>query len=178
MTKNIAILKALGKIHGAQPVGLEVLTDAKARKTGNPFGTIWKKSRFVSFIGANYENSVNREAEKQWVEGGFRTGSLPWGEWVKGFEGKVIFHNGKFYLRTQSRPGERKSRPAKVVYQNENGEVPFEDIKPFLPEKRESARQQFVAGLNETVHVRTFSFESILKIRVGGKTLKFAFEKY
>ena len=156
---------------GAAIVGIVALTDAKARKTNNPFGTIFKQIRTVAFVGADYENSVNREMSRQDTDGVFKTETLPWGQWE--ILNKIISHNGEFYLRTQSTPGQRRIQAAKVLsYRDELGKfVSYEQIKQFLPEARESTKQQ-AAGLNKTIWVRTYKFSSIQRIRINGETYK------
>jgi len=46
-------------------VGLHCLTDARTRKTGNPYGEVTKRVQTVGFVGADYGLAVNREAMRQ-----------------------------------------------------------------------------------------------------------------
>jgi len=156
---------------GAFTVGLLTRTDSRAKKTGNPFGQIDKICRLAGFVGANYEKAVNREGERQGVVADFKAESRPWGTWL--IPNKVAENKGKFYLRTQSTPGQRKVNTARVLaYLSETGQnLKFEDVKPFLPVAKESTKQES-AGLNETVFVREFAFDSIQKIRVAGQTFR------
>lgn len=158
---------------GAVMVGLSTLTDTKAKKTGNSIGQIFKQSRGVGIVGADYENAVRREGERQGASdaAGFKAESLPWGEWL--IPSKVITHKGKLYLRTQSAPRQRKTSPWKVnAYRDASGKfLSPETVKPFLPEKIDSARQSAV-GLEAKVEVRSFSFDSIQKVRIDGKTFE------
>lgn len=156
---------------GALLVGIESLTDSKARKTNNPFGKILKRARFVGLIGGNYEKSVNNEMERQDAAGEFKAEPLSWGEWD--VVNKIIIHKGEYYIRTQSSPGQRKKSKAKILdYRNEDGQIlSREKVAPFLPEKADSARQSEV-GLAEKVEVRTFSIKSIRKVRISGVTYK------
>lgn len=153
-------------------VGLLALTDSRARKTGNPYGTIYKQVRAVGFVGADYELAVNREAIRQEQSATFQGESLPWGQWL--IPHKVIQHNGKLYLRTQTTPGNRQRQAAKVIcYRDTNGKfLARDDVKPFLPVVRESAKQQNETGIDKTVWVRTYAFDSIQKIRIAGTTYK------
>jgi hypothetical protein len=159
----------IGATKGAAIIGLLALTDCKARKTGNPFGQIFKQVRAVAFVGANYENAVNREGNRQGIETDFTGGQLPWGQWL--IANKIIENKGKLYLRTQRTPGNRRKQAAKVLnYRDTSGEfLSRDDVKPFLPVTTESAKQQS-AGLAETVWVRTYAFDSLQKIRLNGET--------
>ncbi len=156
---------------GAFSVGLLTETDTKARKTGNPFGKITKRARLSGFVGADYQKAVNREGERQGVAADFKAESRPWGTWL--IPNKVAENKGKFYLRTQSTPGQRKINTARVLaYLSETGEtLTREQVNPFLPVPKEPAKQE-LAGLNETIFVREFAFDSILKIRVAGETFQ------
>lgn len=164
------LLAKLATINGLAIIGLHALTDTKARKTGNPFGQVFKQVSTVGFVGANYEDAVNREAIRQDGYAEFQAEKLPWGQWL--IRNKVIEHNGKLYLRTQTTPGNRRKQPAKVTaYRTANGQfVSREDIKPFLPVARESNKQQKETGIDQTVWVRTYAFDSIQRIRIAGQT--------
>jgi hypothetical protein len=165
--KLVALLQGMS---GALPVGIEAETDARLLKTGNPFKNCLKYIRAVGFCGASYEKAVKREGDRQGVEADFKAQGLPWqgAEWV--IPNKVLTYKGDLYLRVQSSPGQRKRQPAKVLSYRANGEfVDYEKVKPFIPEKSESKRQQ-EAGLDETIHVRTYKFSSLKKVRIGGTT--------
>lgn len=156
------------------PVGLLTETDAKARKTGNPFGVITKRVRSVGFVGANYAKSVNRESERQGGSVDFVAKPRPWGQWV--IPNKLATHKGGFYLRTQSTPGQRnRSREKVLFYRGENGQfLSRDEAKKFIPDEAISARQAAVGvgqgDAKKQVYVREYSFDSILLIRIAGKT--------
>lgn len=156
---------------GLAIVGLHCLTDARCRKTGNPYGQVTKRVQTVGFVGADYELAVNREALRQpGATPEFQATSLPWGKWL--IPHKVIEHNGKLYLRTQTTPGNRRKQPAKVLaYYASNGhKLTRDDVRPYLPVVRESDKQQSETGIRDTVWVRTYAFESIKRIRLDGRT--------
>lgn len=161
----------LADVKGVALVGLSTLTDAKARKTNNPFGIIFKQCRGVGLVGADYQASVNREGERQGVQADYQAESLPWGQWK--IANKVIEHKGQLYLRTQSSPGQRRKSPVRLIaYRNATGQfLPSDKVKPFIPETRESEKQQN-SGLEKTVWVRTYGFNSIKKVRVNGQTFE------
>lgn len=164
---------------GAFPVGILSETDARAKKTGNPYGEIRKRVYCVGFVGANYEASVNREAGRQGGNAGeFKAKPRPWGEWLPGLESKVATHKGRFYLRTQSAPGQRERQKAEILfYRGENGQfLRHRDVAPFLPAKSFSSRQASVGvgsdAQAEQIDVREYAFDSILRIRHKGETFE------
>jgi len=165
------LVSILAMAKGANIVGIEALTDAKARKTNNPFGQIFKHVRAVGFTGADYETAVVNEGLRQDKESSFTSEPLPWGVWH--IDGKVISHKGEFYLRLQTTSGQRNRQPAKVLsYRGQNGQfLSYDSIKDFLPKKRESAKQ-VAAGLKpeSEIMVRTYKFASIKKLRIFGQS--------
>jgi hypothetical protein len=169
---HVELINALQTLRGTAIVGLLALTDARARK--NSLGQIFKQVRAVGFVGANYESAVNREATRQGGDENFESGKLPWGNWL--VPNKVIEHKGVYYLRTQSTPGQRRFSPARVLsYRNSEGQfLSPEIVKPLLPEKVESKKQQIATGIEKTVWVNTYKFDSIQKIRIAGQTYRLA----
>lgn len=156
---------------GAAIIGILAVTDARAKKTNNPFGTIFKTVRAVGFCGANYGNAVLNEGLRENKSINFIEENLPWGSWL--IPCKVIEHKGDLYLRLQSTAGQRQRQPAKVLgYQSETGQaLTFKQIEKFLPAKTESAKQ-VGAGIDtgKTVMVRTYKFSSLKVVRINGQS--------
>ena len=166
------LVELLANNKGAMIVGLVTLTDARARKTNNPYGKIYKQVVSTALVGADYEVAVLNEGLRQTdnlID--FKSGKLPYGTWI--IPNKVLLAESGLQLRTTNTPNQRKRKQAKVIgWFAENGtRLNYADIKQFLPEKRESAKQQ-ESGLNETVFVRNYKFASILKIRYAGVTYR------
>jgi hypothetical protein len=84
---------------------------------------------------------------------------------------KVIQHKGALYLRMQTTPGQREAQPATVhAYRDNAGHYLSPDmVKPFLPAPRAVSHTQEAVGLTEGVDVRTFKFENISRVRMGGE---------
>lgn len=176
MLKTITQTQALEILvnrNGAVIASFGTLTDSKARKTGNPFGTIMKTARFTGIVGADYEKMVQRQEVKVTGQETFQTQSLPWGEWVKGKEGKVISHKGKLYLRISFPPNVNQPK-ARITYRTEGGRfVPKKKALEFIPTPAPSRRQAEVGVEEEKeVKVRTFSLDSIRYIKVNGEIMK------
>jgi hypothetical protein len=169
------LVAMLASIPGTAFVGLLTLTDTRCRKTGNPFGTVLKACLSSAQTGASYEAGVNREGYRQGQDAQFTAGALPKGrKWL--VVGKVLESDtevGKYYLRTQIAPGQRKVKSARVLaYVTTQGQqLTREQVAPFLPPKAESAKQQ-ASGLEATVWVRDYLFTSIQKIRIAGRTYR------
>lgn len=169
-----ALLSLLTTRKGAIIVSFGTLTDSRARKTGNPFGTIMKTARFTGMVGADYAAMVQRQETK--VTGKpatFQAEPLPWGEWVAGQEGKVITHKGKTYLRISLPPNVRQPK-ARVTYRTTGGRfIPKREALTFIPTPAPSQRQEDVGvqGSME-VKVRTFALDSIRYVKLDGQIMK------
>jgi hypothetical protein len=174
------LVALLAGIKGATFASLISQTDARLKKTGNPLALPVVKQAIVSVtIGAEYQSAVNREANRQESQAEFIAGALPKGRnWL--VHGKVLVSDdgSKLYLRTQSTPGQRQRKFAKLIgYKDATGApVTKQAVKPFLPIAYESSKQQGATGICETVHVRDYLFTSIRSIRLNGETFKLVAE--
>lgn len=139
---------------------LTTRTDARARKTGNPFGTIYKTARVNVVLGHDYESSVNLQRDREGVADSFKAQGRAWGQHVKGC---IVEHKGKLYLRC------KVQRSISRHYEDADGNLlDPEAIKPFLPAKR-SAPQQ---GIAREVVERSYSLASILSIAIDGQVYR------
>ena len=169
------LVALLAGLPGVVFMGILALTDSRCRKTGNPFGIVLKTTLTSATVGASYEAGVNREGDRQGQDAQFQAGALPKGrKWL--VVGKVLESDtepGKYYLRTQATPGQRRVRSARVLgYFTEQGQrLTHTQVAPFLPPKYESAKQQ-TSGLTATVWVRDWLFTSLQKVRVNGRTFR------
>lgn len=166
------LVEMIKERHGALLIGIEALTDARARK--NPYGKIYKKVRAVGTVGANYERAVNRELAAIGQMPIFEAQPLPWGKWL--VVNKIIENKGELYLRTQTTSTQRRKSPAKVLrYRSANDHTltPKQVLK-YLPGAVE-AFTQTEAGLEDVeqqVWVRNYKFSSLLRIRINGQTFR------
>lgn len=162
---HIELIAALEARKGMNIIGLVAEVDTRIPKRAG-LGNVRKGVRTVAMVGADYGRAVERQSG-----GEFTPEPLPWGEWY--LPGKVISHKGEFYLRTQTRPGNRRKQPARLLYyRNEDGFLARDTVRPHLPAPSRSGRQETVGLLDvgEQVWVRTYAFASIRKVRIAGKT--------
>lgn len=152
--------------HGFASVHTLANVDSKCRKSFPIKGIVCEKVQVVLF-GCKYESMVNRAIDRAELDAEFKAEGLPWGEWVKGLEGRVIEHKGSYYLRayqpvtiecTYTINGV-KATDAEVamieaeIYRNANG-----------------SKKQAAAGLSteEQVKVVAFQFDKITEFHAGG----------
>lgn len=153
--------------------------EAKMKKTNNPFfhkeGRSWvpdynveKESKTTYDFGGSYEERVNEALVADGSTGTFKGGSLAWGEFVKGAEGRVIEYNGKYYVRCYIKhdliPDVRY-----FVNGKEATAEQISDIKAFTADKSGSAKQTN-EGLAEDKQVipNNIDFDKIITIEVDG----------
>lgn len=96
--KHMETKKAFDAINGIKKGRYVSLVRKKEYKQG-----VTKITKDTVRLGVDYSNMK--------INAGRETGSLPWGHWVKGYEGLVIEHKGNNYLRvTSSYSGNASSR--------------------------------------------------------------------
>lgn len=154
------LAQRLGEQRGVTFATLTTRTDARARKTGNPFGTIYKTACVNIAIGHNYQNSVNLQRWREGVTGGFQAQGRAWGEHA---DGCLIEHHGTLYLRC------KVERAISRHYEDSDGNLlDPEAVAPFLT-KRRSAPQQ---GVERQVVERSYKLGSILSITIDGQAYR------
>jgi len=147
---------------GATPVTIEALTDARARKTDNPFDKIFKLSTVNGFTGFDYEASVNRQQVREGNDPTFEAQDRSWGT---NLNNVLVELKGKFYIAI--RPLNSVMKP--IYFGEKNGKLnPVEkkDIEKFLPAPVINTNQ----GTDKEIVYRNYSLESLRKITIKGET--------
>lgn len=135
-------------------------TDARARKTGNPFGTVYKVARVNIAIGTDYEAGVNRQRTREGNEGTFTAQGRQWGTVIGG---AVVENRGKLYLRC------KVERSLAYHYEDADGNLlDPAAVKPFLPSPRKATNQ----GVQRDVIERSYALTSILSISIDGQVCR------
>lgn len=166
-TKTIsvsALADILRAVKGACPVTITALTDAKARKTGNPYSEVLKLARVNGMTGVDYAAAVERQQEREGKEVGFEA-RAPWYDRECGTLGKHK-KTGELYLLLK--PNRTIDRP---TYFGRNGagvliQVPKTKIADFLPPYRSAAPSQ---GVDKEIPWRTYGLAGISQIAIGGQ---------
>jgi hypothetical protein len=134
---------------------------------------IKKLTSLVGLVGTGvtYQDMVNNRLAKENADSQisvtFEASELPWGEWVKGAEKCLLKHNGKFYLRVYC----VSNNKPKVSHIYEGAEIDIKDSK-FEPWKKAEKSEGENQGLENPIVVRTYGFESIKEITLGGETFQ------
>jgi hypothetical protein len=147
---------------GATFFSATTVTDARLKKTGNPFGKVLKHSRVNGIIGFDYEAGVNRLAAKEGKEAR-EAKPRAWGEIS---EDKIfVEHKGATYLRTRI---ERTLEEPRYFREDNGEELTKEQVAPFLPAKRKSSTQ---ADLEGEIVECDYKLESLTQLKLGGQVL-------
>ncbi len=147
--------------HGTSFAGLQTLTDARAKKTDNPFPEkiVLKESQLLVNVGFHYSNSLVNQAKRENVSTEFDVQPRKWGERIKGTS--LVEHKGNYYLEA------KVEKVFQTRYMDIDGnELDKQDVLPFLPKKRESATQD---RLEKKIYLRDFKLASIRKFAFDGK---------
>ena len=132
---------------------------------------IKKNTALVGLCGTNvtYQDMVNNRLAKEnagsQINVTFEASELPWGEWVKGAEKCLLKHNGKFYLRVYC----VANNVPKVehTYMGESIDLKASKFDPWRKAEKVDGENQ---GLENPIVVRSYGFESIKEITIGGET--------
>ncbi len=169
---RLQLIDLLAGVKTATPIGFTALTDAGARKTGNPFAQVFKLSRVWPFTGTSYGNAVNRQLAREGSDAVFVPASP---RYERLSPALVQFTNGKFGVPVQFNPTLRQaSRPLYLVRHTLLAPlqlVPKDAIAPFLPTPSVSNRQ-LDAGIESPIIWRTYGVESLLRVTLGGETYR------
>lgn len=151
---------------GANFVSFESETDARLRKTGNPFGEVRKTSKVNGVINWEYAGAVNRQREREGRPVGddgevelFEPKPRKWGTRIKGTP--FVENNGKLYVEVKV-----ERTLAAPTYRDADGhELTAEQVAPFMPKRKKSSRQ----GVDKEVVLRDYSLGNIRRIKVNGE---------
>lgn len=158
----------------AQDVVIVSKTEPEMRKTGNPYiGKVFKISTFSGKINWHYQAEVNKQRQR---EGGFQVvngvpvvqtpekfEALPrkWGTRLK--DSPFVEHKGVFYL-------EMKVEQTLAHEYRDINNKPFdvEKIKPFMPSKSDSSRQE----VKNEIILRDYRLDRVIALTFtdSGKT--------
>ena len=152
-------------VKGAEIVTVDLDSDmdgkGKMRKTGNPFvglGVV-KRETLNGVIGYIYANSVNRVAAKEGKDER-EAKPHPWGD----MDGKHLF---RIHRKTEAAYLSMKVQNVTVhgFFLPDGTEVPADEIRKFIPEKRKSSAQN---DLDAEVIARDYAMKNITAIRMRG----------
>lgn len=128
----------------------------------SPWNNLFFKVATVEVrLNCNYGRQVNRRRQREGKPATFQAGPLPWGVWDY-LGSPFIVHENKLYLRVT---------PVKVEEQYfvaATGELlTYDQIRPLLKKHHHRNRRQ---KLDRPVQVRTYDFDNIRRITVGGQS--------
>ena len=154
-----SIIDLLINFNGHSFIGLTTLTDARAKKTNNPYGKILKKTKLLANIGFHYKNSLNNQAKREGKEIDFDIKPRRWG--VRMENTPLVKHKEKYYLEYKA------ENVQSVEYYTEQGEeLTKEQVQEFLPKKSTSSTQR---ELTKKIILRDVAIENILSLRISKK---------
>lgn len=157
LTRDRLLLMLVG-LRGASFATITTRTDARLRKTGNPFGYVEKISRVNVTLGFQYAPAVNRQRVREGTDADFESMPRQWGTRSE-HSPLLIEHKGKLYLET------KVERSISHEYRTADGTVlADEEVEPFLP-ARGTSRQ----GTEKEILVRDYAIDSIIGITFQGQ---------
>lgn len=156
------LIATLSANKGTTMITIVASVEPQMRKTANPyFGRVEKVSKVNGVIGWQYENSVNLQRTREGNEADFESMPRTWGTRIAGTP--LVNHKDRYYLEL------KVEHVLDTMYFVDG--LPATDeqiagIKSFMPEKKESARQE----VEKVIILRDYALDSIVSITMKGKT--------
>lgn len=151
---------------GAKFVTFTARTDARLKKTDNPFGKVFKTSRVNGVINWSYGRAVNRQRGREWDgtpderPDRFQPYPRKWGQRLPNLP--FVQYKGRVYLEV------KVQRAETLGYTDEAGDPLLpEMITPFLPKVSSNADHQEV---DREVVLRDYDLANIVEIAFDGAT--------
>lgn len=141
---------------GAEMVAVELCTDPRMRKTGNPFVGAVKFQSLSGVIGYDYENSVNNQLVREGKEADFVAEPRAWGTRISP---KWVLHKEQRYLTLKV----QAAGEPMFVFNGE--ELPLELVQPYLPEKKSPSTQD---ELEKKIRHTDIKIDNIVSINMKG----------
>lgn len=151
--------KRLLRVSQSMPIGMTAVTVPTLRKRKNPWaGRVMKISRVNGFINWRYTSAVNRQRTREHRKADFQAVERCWGTRLR--DTPLIEYGDELYLDV-------KVQARQVIYTDTETltEIPWPDIKPFVPPIKKARRQR----LNRDVILRDFNIENIAELRINGE---------
>lgn len=161
-----AIEALVQQINGASFVGIDAVTTVKLKggKKNPMLDRVTKVMTGATVMSFNrggeeggYENMVNRRLQVEGKDVEFTVGPRKWGTRVEGKP--IVEHNGEKYLEVVF------LKPGKTHYELDGQPIEAKDIIGLELDEKEEGKQ---GGLENKVIIRTFKFDSITGLRIGG----------
>ena len=164
------LIEMISNVKGCQFANITFIGDGGIpKKVIN--GKVTKIVKTECQLNYSYENAVNNRLEKIGEERNFKAQSLPYGEWIKGYENKLIEHKNEIYLRYYNVPNKKADETIWLVDDrlatDEEKALIFSYLK--AKKEKEESKTQFEKGLKENqVQVRTTKVKNIIRLAVNG----------
>lgn len=141
----------LKQTRGTTAISLYAMTDAKARKTGNPYGIVQKALSINGMIGYDYHRAATKADEMHVAK------PRAWGE----RDGCLVHHQGKTYVSLLV----RRVLTSPLYYVQRDGmtvSVPASAVCDLLPMRRPETYPV----------VRDYCLDNVRVVRFNGKKMR------
>lgn len=158
------MIEILSKVNHATPLAFTARIKTKLKKTSNPYADfeVFKISRVFAFTGFSYENSVNKQLEREDKSPEFQAQARTWGERISP---ALVKDKDKFYLVAKV---QRARSP--VYFYNNNGLnkiINVDKIKEFLPVIKPTSQ-----GLEKEVIYRNYVIDNLISVSLNKEKYK------
>jgi hypothetical protein len=160
---------------GAKIITIEILTDAKLKKTNNPFAMpVMKFNKLNGMVNFHYDRNVLAQLEREGKSPeDFKQGES-WHEAVLDDNGRLTpfckhKNTGELYLRFR-----RLATIGEPFFIDNNGKnLTKEEVEPFIPVKKSYGNQ----GTDKAIEIMTIKFENVVSVVIDGVKHDFVAKK-
>lgn len=136
--------------------------DANNNKQPNPFfGQIVKRTRMNVMVNVNYENSVNRQRDREGVTAAFESHQRNWGTHISP---SVIEYNDRFYLQYKL----EKRYEAEYIDKRTGNNINLNQLLDYMPPKSKSKIQ----GTDKEIILNNVKISNVIHMNVAGDKIE------
>lgn len=157
------LLKLLLQIDGEKPTFVSFVsdTDARLKKTNNPYIGVRKRSRVLGLLNFNYTQSVQNQRTREGNEEIFVAAERKYGIKIDNYNGCLLFGAGEPKLIVKI-----EKNLEKPIYLYNGQPIAKELIQEFLPANRPSTTQD----TEKEIIYRNYDLPNIVEITMNGET--------
>ena len=165
MTRNVTrqeLVEEIKKVITCSAVSIDVETEVKMNKTGNPYFGATKRNTVAGLIGFDYENSVNNQLGREEKALDFIQQQH---KWARPTDSRNLLTNQdetKLYLRLKVQSA------GEPTFYFKGDIINKALLTPFMPEHRKPHTQD---NLDKEVVVRTYGITNIISMKLLGDEL-------
>ena len=142
------LIKMIRLSRGAPILGVTYSSDARLKKTGNPYGEVYKETSCVVQLAVNYKRALEKQAAIRGENPVLETHARTWGKVMEDCR-SLVEYNGKHYLNAVL-----QNKIYSKYFTKDGKELTLDEVKPFLPKSSHSVVPVINPALSHIKEIR------------------------